>query len=184
MERTEVGIALLAIARSAIARELDLAHVEQGEADELARIAATFVTLRRDGELRGCIGTVDAWRALADDVRANALAAAFRDPRFSPLRARELAHVAIEVSVLNPSERMPVCEEEAMAAALRPGLDGVVLECNRHRATFLPQVWEQLPRPHDFLRALKCKAGLGETFWSDDVRVSRYTVEKFVEEAA
>ena len=184
MDRTDVGIALLAIARGAIARELDLEHAEQGAPPELACIGATFVTLRRDGELRGCIGTVEAWRTLADDVRANALAAAFRDPRFSPLRARELAHLAIEVSVLNPSERMPERQEEALAAALRPGVDGVVLECNRHRATFLPQVWAQLPRPQDFLRALKCKAGLGESFWSDEVRVSRYTVEKFTEDAA
>jgi AmmeMemoRadiSam system protein A len=184
VDRTDVGIALLAIARGAIARELDLEHAEQGAPPELACIGATFVTLRRDGELRGCIGTVEAWRTLADDVRANALAAAFRDPRFSPLRARELAHLAIEVSVLNPSERMPERQEEALAAALRPGVDGVVLECNRHRATFLPQVWAQLPRPQDFLRALKCKAGLGESFWSDEVRVSRYTVEKFTEDAA
>ena len=82
---------------------------------------------------------------------------------------------------MNPSEPFPRAQEASVAATLRPGIDGVVLECARHRATFLPQVWEQLPHPHDFLRALKRKAGLLEDFWSDDVRVSRYTVEKFVE---
>jgi AmmeMemoRadiSam system protein A len=184
MNRPDVGAALLAIARGAIARELDLAHAPQVAHAHLARVGASFVTLRRDGELRGCIGTVDAWRALADDVHANAMAAAFRDPRFSPLCAGEFKEVAIEVSVLNPSERMSQRQEEALAAALRPGVDGVVLECARHRATFLPQVWELLPEPHEFLRALKRKAGLVETFWSDDVRVCRYTVEKFAEEAA
>ena len=117
-------------------------------------------------------------------MHANACAAAFRDPRFAPVCARELAEVTIEVSVLNPSERMQERDEEALASTLRPGVDGVVLECGRHRATFLPQVWEQLPHPHEFLRALKRKAGLSETFWSEDVRIGRYTVEKFVEEAA
>ena len=182
MERPDVGVALLAIARGAIARELDLAHVAHAAHAELMRVGASFVTLRRDGDLRGCIGTLDAWRALADDVHANACAAAFRDPRFAPVCARELAEVTIEVSVLNPSERMQERDEEALASTLRPGVDGVVLECGRHRATFLPQVWEQLPQPHAFLRALKRKAGLAETFWSDGVRVCRYTVEKFVEE--
>ena len=76
---------------------------------------------------------------------------------------------------------MPSGREASLAATLRPEIDGVVLECARHRATFLPQVWEQLPHPRDFLRALKRKAGLPEDFWSDDVRVLRYTVEKFVE---
>jgi AmmeMemoRadiSam system protein A len=139
---------------------------------------------RHDGELRGCIGTVTAWRALADDVRANALAAAFRDPRFPRLRRAELALLSIEVSLLNPGERLPALDEEALAAALRPGIDGVVLECAGCRATFLPQVWEQLPAPRDFLRALKRKAGLAEDFWNGDVRVSRYTVAKFVEGAS
>jgi AMMECR1 domain-containing protein len=88
------------------------------------------------------------------------------------------------VSLLNPGERLPALDEEALAAALRPGIDGVVLECAGCRATFLPQVWEQLPAPRDFLRALKRKAGLAEDFWNGDVRVSRYTVAKFVEGAS
>jgi len=181
MTRTDIGGPLLALARGAIARELGSANATEPIPPDLAQVGATFVTLRSDGDLRGCIGTVDAWRPLADDVRANAVAAAFRDPRFPPLRRDELVQVTIEVSVLNPSEPVPSGREASLAATLRPEIDGVVLECARHRATFLPQVWEQLPHPRDFLRALKRKAGLPEDFWSDDVRVLRYTVEKFVE---
>ena len=181
MSQPEIGPLLLMLARGAIARELGLgsAHI----ADDLAQIAATFVTLRSDGDLRGCIGTVDAWRPLGEDVRANAVAAAFNDPRFPPLRRDELAQVSIEVSLLNAREPLPSCDEASLAATLRPGIDGVVFACARHRATFLPQVWEQLPQPHDFLRALKRKAGLVEDFWSDNVRISRYTVEKYCEGA-
>jgi AmmeMemoRadiSam system protein A len=181
MSRPDIGPLLLALARSAIARELGVGCPQI--ADDLAQIGATFVTLRSGGDLRGCIGTIDAWRPLGEDVRENAVAAAFRDPRFPPLRQDELAQVSIEVSLLNPSEPLPPCDEASLAAALRPGIDGVVFTCARHRATFLPQVWEQLPQPQDFLRALKRKAGLVEDFWSDNVRISRYTVEKYCEGA-
>jgi AmmeMemoRadiSam system protein A len=184
MNGADIGGPLLALARGAIAEELGLAATPDADRTGLTQVGATFVTLRHDGELRGCIGTVTAWRALADDVRANALAAAFRDPRFPRLRRAELALLSIEVSLLNPGERLPALDEEALAAALRPGIDGVVLECAGCRATFLPQVWEQLPAPRDFLRALKRKAGLAEDFWNGDVRVSRYTVAKFVEGAS
>jgi len=181
MKSPDIGRPLLVLARGAIARELGVASEPEPVPPYLAQIGATFVTLLRAGDLRGCIGTVDAWRPLADDVRANAVAAAFRDPRFPPLRHEEFAYVSIEVSVLNASEPLPPGREESVAATLRPGIDGVVLEHARRRATFLPQVWEQLREPGEFLRALKRKAGLVEDFWSDDVRVSRYTVEKFVE---
>ena len=181
MSRSDIGRPLLVLARGAIARELGFANATEAIPPGLEEIGATFVTLRSEGDLRGCIGTVEAWRCLADDVRANAVAAAFRDPRFAPVRHDELLHISIEVSVLNPSERLPASREESVASTLRPGIDGVVLECARHRATFLPQVWEQLPQPLDFLRALKRKAGLVEDFWSDEMRVSRYTVEKFAE---
>lgn len=183
MSRADIGAPLLALARGAIAHALGVADKPGIDASHLAQVGATFVTLRHDGELRGCIGTVTAWRPLAEDVRANALAAAFRDPRFAPLDRAELALISIEVSLLNAGEPLPALAEEVLAAALRPGIDGVVLECAGRRATFLPQVWEQLPAPHDFLRALKRKAGLAEDFWNGDVRVSRYTVDKFVEGA-
>jgi AmmeMemoRadiSam system protein A len=184
MSSRDMGRPLLALARAAIARELGASGDVEAVPPDLERIGATFVTLRAHGELRGCIGTVDAWRPLVEDVRANAVAAAFRDPRFPPLRRDELAPVAIEVSLLSASEPLAAGAEEVLAAALRPGVDGVVLEHARRRATFLPQVWEQLPDPADFLRALKRKAGLGEDFWSHDVRVARYTVAKFVEGAS
>jgi AmmeMemoRadiSam system protein A len=183
MVRTDIGRPLLALARGAIARELGVESAPESVPGHLEQVGATFVTLRSDGDLRGCIGTVDAWRPLADDVRANAVAAAFRDPRFPPLRRDELERVSIEVSLLHPGEALAAQDVESLAAALRPGIDGVVLECARHRATFLPQVWEQLPGAREFLRALKRKAGLAQDFWSSDVRVSRYTVEKFAEAA-
>jgi AmmeMemoRadiSam system protein A len=181
MAGSDLGLPLLVLARGAIARELGIAPAPQAIPAGLEEMGATFVTLRSEGDLRGCIGTVEAWRPLADDVRANAVAAAFRDPRFPPVQGHELTRISIEVSVLNPSEPLAASREEAVASTLRPGIDGVVLQFARHRATFLPQVWEQLPHPHDFLRALKRKAGLVEDFWSDDMLVSRYTVEKFVE---
>jgi len=116
MTRTDIGGPLLALARGAIARELGAANATERIPPDLAQVGATFVTLRSDGDLRGCIGTVDAWRPLADDVRANAVAAAFRDPRFPPLRRDELVQVTIEVSVLNPSEPVPSGREASLAA--------------------------------------------------------------------
>jgi AmmeMemoRadiSam system protein A len=124
----ELGALLLALARGAIARELGAGIACDAACEDLARIGATFVTLRSDGELRGCIGTVHAWRPLGEDVRANAVAAAFRDPRFPPLHRDELGQVCIEVSLLNPSEPLPCGAEESVTASLRPGIDGVVLQ--------------------------------------------------------
>ena len=117
-------------------------------------------------------------------MRANAVAAAFRDPRFAPLARDEFAAIAIEVSLLrSAASRSPPCDEDDALAQLRPGVDGVILECGRRRATFLPQVWEQLPEPRDFLRALKRKAGLPSDFWSDDVRlVALHASTKFAED--
>jgi uncharacterized protein len=144
---------------------------------------ATFVTLFHAGELRGCIGTVSAWRPLGDDVRENAVAAAFRDPRFPPLANDEFPGLAVEVSLLAVPVPLTVDGDEASALGrLRPGVDGVVLECGRRRATFLPQVWDQLPHPRDFLTALKRKAGLPDSYWGPDVRIATYAVRKFVEE--
>ncbi|MFO1303325.1 MAG: AmmeMemoRadiSam system protein A [Burkholderiales bacterium] len=183
MNGSNLGSALILLARNAIATELRVDAAFAPTPPELDRPGATFVTLRAQGELRGCIGSLEAWRPLAEDVRANAIAAAFRDPRFPPLSRGEFTAIAIEVSLLHPAEPVPAEHERALLAALRPGVDGLVLECARRRATFLPQVWEQIPDARDFVRALKRKAGLPEDFWSEDVRVSRYGVDKF-EEAA
>ena len=151
-------------------------------ADWLRTPGACFVTLTQDGTLRGCIGTVDAWRPLGLDVRANAVAAAVHDRRFPPLRPEELDRTRIEVSVLSPPEPIDCSDEADALATLRPGVDGVVLACGRRRATFLPQVWQRLPDPATFLTALRRKAGLPPDFWSDDVKLSRYTVTAWEED--
>ena len=152
------------------------------EPDWLAEPGATFVTLTIQGELRGCIGSLEAHRSLGEDVRDNAVSSAFRDPRFPTLTRAEFDDIRVEVSLLSPTEPMTVTHEASARAALRPHVDGVVLEYGRHRSTFLPQVWEQLPDPADFLAHLKRKAGLSKTFWADGVRISRYTVTKWKED--
>ncbi len=140
---------------------------------------ATFVTLKRDGQLRGCIGTLEAIRPLVDDVAHNAYAAAFGDPRFPPLQSAELDGLEIHISVLSPATPMQFDSEQDLLRQLRPGVDGLVLEDGYHRGTFLPAVWESLPEPRAFLQHLKLKAGLPADYWSDTIRVSRYTTETF-----
>jgi AmmeMemoRadiSam system protein A len=177
--------ALLALARSAV--EAAASGGDQVSVDTppelsswLGALGATFVTLRLTGELRGCIGSVRARRALRDDVQFNARAAAVSDPRFPPVTALDLPRITVEVSVLSALEPLPwpLAETEA-GTLLRPGVDGVVLESGAGTATFLPQVWEQLPEPAGFLAALKQKAGLPPGPWPAATRLSRYTVEKF-----
>ncbi|HEX22747.1 MAG TPA: AmmeMemoRadiSam system protein A [Chromatiales bacterium] len=140
---------------------------------------ATFVTLNEHGQLRGCIGSLEAVRPLVEDVAHNAYAAAFSDPRFPPLQASELADLDVHISVLSPATPMQFHSEEDLIRQLRPGVDGLILEDGYHRGTFLPAVWESLPDPHDFLQHLKLKAGLPADYWSDTIRVSRYTTESF-----
>ena len=150
----------------------------------MAEPGASFVTLTRRGDLRGCIGSLEAHRPLGLDVRENAVAAAFRDPRFMPLSRKEFDGVRVEVSVLSPHEPLVLGSEKDALDVLRPGIDGVVFEYGHHRSTFLPQVWEQLPDPAEFIAHLKRKAGLPMDFWADEVRLSRYTVDKWKEEGA
>lgn len=177
----DLGDALLTLARGAIGEAFGIPSPVPPAAPGLSEVGATFVTLRLAGDLRGCIGTVNAFRPLAEDVRGNAFAAAFRDPRFAPLARDEFGTTLIEVSLLGPREALAAADEEAALAQLRPEIDGVVLEAGGMRATFLPQVWEQLPNPYDFLAALKRKAGLPATYWDGSMRLSRYRVEKFAE---
>lgn len=176
-----LGRALLTIARSAIGAELGLCPAADVSHNALAHPAATFVTLKRAGELRGCIGSLEPRRALGVDVHDNAIAAAFRDPRFPPLAAVEFAGTSVEVSLLSAGERLDVRDEDDLLACLSPGVDGLVLEYEHQRATFLPQVWESIPAPREFLAALKRKAGLAVDFWSPRVNVSRYGVTKWAE---
>ena len=170
---------LLAIAREAIANGPEpRADFAWGE-EWLREPAASFVTLREAGELRGCIGSVDARRALGDDVAYNAHAAAYRDPRFPPLRSAEIAGLGVEVSVLTPRVPLMAASADDALARLRPGVDGVYLEYQDFSATFLPQVWESLPDPRDFLDELRRKARLPAGFWHPELRLSRYSVEKY-----
>ena len=172
------GEVLLRIARASIARREDAAR-ELAQHDWLAAPGATFVTLKQRGELRGCIGSIEPRRALAEDVSHNAWAAAYRDPRFPPVSEDEIESLEVEVSLLSPRQPIVASSEAEALAQLRPGIDGIYLEFQGHSATFLPQVWESLPERRQFLAELKRKAGLPANFWHPDVRLSRYTVEKF-----
>lgn len=177
----EKGQILLPIARSAIASALDQALSAPANAPWLQEKGATFVTLTQGGELRGCIGTLEAHRPLLEDVKANAVAAALRDPRFAPLQHAELSYTRVEVSLLSASEAIAFESEQHALAQLRPEVDGIIFEYGHYRSTFLPQVWEQLPDPETFMAHLKHKAGLAPNFWAAGVKLSRYSVSKWKE---
>lgn len=147
--------------------------------DELNQPGASFVTLHKAGQLRGCIGSLEAQQSLIRDVAQNAFSAAFNDPRFTPLEAEELPALTLQISILTAPESIQFKSEVDLLRQLVPGEDGLVLEDQGHRGTFLPQVWEQLPQPSLFLSQLKRKAGLPANHWSDSLRVQRYRVEKF-----
>jgi len=181
MTPSEKSHLLTQLARGAIAESLGRDNPHQALPEWLMQPGATFVTLTQGGQLRGCIGTLEAHLPLVDDLEHNARAAAFHDPRFSPLSKEELDYTRVEVSILSSPVPMQFQTEADALAQLRPGVDGVILESGWRRATFLPQVWEQLPDPREFMAQLKRKAGLASDYWSDDVRLSRYTVEKFKE---
>lgn len=146
---------------------------------ELQGIGASFVTLMRYGQLRGCIGTLEASRPLVVDIAHNAFNAAFRDPRFEPVEYYEVEDLELHISVLSPPEAFPVRDETDLLQRLRPGVDGLIIAEGSRRGTFLPSVWEQLPEPGAFLTHLKLKAGLPADHWSSTLRVQRYTVEAF-----
>lgn len=181
MIEPEARAELLAIARRAIElavtgqEEVELA-VEDGP---LAELGSSFVTLTLEGRLRGCIGSLSFDRPLINDVRENAVAAAVRDRRFPAVAPSEIPHLRIEVSLLSPPRPLPVAETlEEAAAVLRPGIDGVVLERGWARGVFLPQVWESLAEPREFLRQLQRKAGLEPDDWDRATRLWRFDVEK------
>lgn len=180
---SEQGRLLTRLARAAISRELKLLVADApAHPAWLNEPGAVFVTLTQHDRLRGCIGSLEAHRSLIEDLEANARAAAFKDPRFPPLTWEELSCTRVEVSVLSRPEPIRFSDEKDALSKLRPGIDGVILEQGCHRATFLPQVWAQLPEPRQFMAHLKLKAGLEEDFWAADIRLSRYTVEKFRED--
>jgi AmmeMemoRadiSam system protein A len=144
----------------------------------LAKKGASFVTLTIDGRLRGCIGSVEAHRPLFEDVASNAIHAAFFDPRFEPLSPEEFNIVAIEVSVLTEPKPLAYAGAGDLLTKLRPGVDGVILGRGARRATFLPQVWEELPKKEAFLGHLCAKAGLASDCWQKSgIEISVYQVE-------
>ncbi len=144
--------------------------------------SATFVTLTKKGRLRGCIGTLEAYRPLAEDVQEHAIAAALQDPRFPPLKADELAEIEIEISRLTVPTPLDYENADDLLAKLRPGIDGVILKDGFKRATYLPQVWEQLPNAEDFLEHLCQKMGLPQDDWRyKKLDVLIYQVEEFYE---
>ena len=175
------GEILLPIARASIAGVFGQAHEAAEDADWLQEQAACFVTLTQQGQLRGCIGTIEAHRSLLEDIKHNAIAAAFKDTRFSPLTSDEFDETEIEVSLLSPMQELDFSNEQEALVQLQPGVDGVVFEYAHYRSTFLPQVWEQLPDVDVFMAHLKHKAGLTPDFWADQVKLSRYTVNKWKE---
>jgi AmmeMemoRadiSam system protein A len=177
---SETGRILVEIARASLREAFGGSPAPRSDDDWLRAPGASFVTLTMESVLRGCVGTVRAYRSLYEDVWQNSRAAAFRDDRFPPLTEQELPRILIEVSVLSPME---ACGSEAeLLAILQPGVHGVLLECGAFRATFLPQVWAQLPVASDFLAHLKRKAGLEPTSSSEELTFWRYTVDKWREE--
>ena len=147
----------------------------------LGNPGSSFVTLTLDGRLRGCIGSLTPERPLVEDVSKNAFAAAFADPRFPALEDHEIERLGIEISVLGPARRLAFDSEADLLAALRPGVDGLILRCGDSRATFLPQVWSQISAPADFLCHLKQKAGLDADYWSDRLQFWSYITESFAQ---
>jgi AmmeMemoRadiSam system protein A len=176
-EIRQAGQVLLALAWGSIRHGLESGTPAPAPVERpgiLARPGAVFVTLNRHGGLRGCIGSVMAWRPLAEDLVDNAFKSAFKDPRFPPLTPGELEGLALSLSVLTPPVPMAFKDQEDMLGQLRPRIDGLIIEDGAKRALFLPSVWEQLPDRHLFLAHLKAKAGMPADHWSPGFKASRF----------
>jgi len=173
------GAELVRIARGAIEEKLFGRQPVSASGAWLCQHGASFVTLLKAGELRGCIGSLEPARALALDVAENALAAAFRDPRFPPLGPDEWPQCEMEVSLLSSARRLAFADEAELVSQIKAGEDGLILEAEGRRATFLPQVWERVPDKRTFLAELKRKAGLAPDVPLTRCTISRYRVVKF-----
>jgi AmmeMemoRadiSam system protein A len=187
---TQQGMALVALARQTLAHHFNPSSTSPAAQDLERQLAdpafqarcGTFVTLKINNQLRGCIGSLTADASIVAGVRDNALNAAFRDPRFSPLTHAELDGVHIEVSVLSAPVELDYGDADDLLAKLKPGIDGVILKKGLASATFLPQVWDQLPRPEAFLSNLCMKAGLTPDRWRrGDLAIQIYRVQYFEE---
>lgn len=180
---------LLTLARTSITQACAGSPMPDNDPQLLAALAEPalaaqrncFVTLLRERALRGCIGSLEPRRPLAEDVAANAHGAAFLDPRFPTVTTAELPQITVQLSVLSPQQAFVVANEAELLEQLEPGIDGLTLEDGGRRATFLPKVWEQLPDPATFLHHLKAKAGLPPDHWSRTLRFWRYRAENFSE---
>lgn len=174
------GLALLA---ELAARSICTAVLPQSNDHSMQRHAhfdspgASFVTLHQGVRLRGCIGTLTAFRALREDVAANAVAAALRDPRFAPLTVHELKFTDVAVSVLSAPRALEFSDETDFFRQLRPGVDGLIVEHRDHRATYLPSVWQQLPDARVFVRELRRKAGIDDGLPLTALSVQRYITQ-------
>ena len=181
------GVTLLHVAASSI--EHGLRHAQPlpvtaaDYAEDLRSVGASFVTLRNAGRLRGCVGSPEAHRPLVEDVAVNGFAAAFRDGRFPDLTADERYALRVSVSVLSPPQPLSFADEADLVGQLRPGRDGLIIDSNRRRALFLPQVWESLGEAHEFLGHLKEKAGLARARQASDLRAWRFAAESISTDA-
>lgn len=169
---------LLQLARNSIKEYLGLPKNNIEIKPEWNDKRATFVTLEKNGKLRGCIGSLEPRRPLYEDIKENAISAGFRDPRFFPLKEDEIEQIKIEISILTPLKEINFNSESDIISKIEPFKMGLLLEYGYNRGTFLPQVWEYYPEPIDFFKHLKQKAGLREDFYSDDMKLYYYEVEK------
>jgi len=182
------GNMLVKLARHSIAQKLgltkpvpvpDLSDIPDALLNEKRGV---FVTLHKKGRLRGCIGNIEPEKSVQEGVRENAVHAAFDDTRFASLTEAEFREIDIEVSLLTPPEKMRFSHTQEILDQLTPFADGVIVEKDRKRATFLPQVWEQLPDPESFLRQLCMKAGCDPDAWqTEDLDIYTYQVQSFAE---
>ena len=148
-------------------------------ANDLQQNLASFVTLHKNGALRGCIGALEAYQPLINDIAEHAYSAAFQDPRFPALQQNEYDQLDVKISVLGKPEKMTFENEEDLLQQICPDVDGLILEFGYNRGTFLPSVWEQLPEKKEFLNHLKMKAGLSQQWWDIAVKISRYETFSF-----
>jgi AmmeMemoRadiSam system protein A len=182
----EEGRYLLEIARNTINKKLsgekDKTAIDKERFPVFSEKRGTFVTLTIAGNLRGCIGHIIPQEELAEGVQVNSINAAFRDPRFRPLTKEEWKEVKIEISILTDPEPLHFLDAEDLLNKLQPGIDGVIIKRGYHQATFLPQVWDQLPSKEDFLTHLCLKAGMEGDAWREgDLEVQTYQVQAFEE---
>lgn len=145
--------------------------------EDLQTPAACFVTLLYNGQLRGCIGSLDSTEPLWMNVCRNAYVSGFRDNRFEPICLHDRANLSLEISILSELVSIPNEGEQALREKLQPGVDGLVLQQGNRRAVFLPLVWDKIPTPELFINALKCKGGWLENYWSNDILIHIFTTE-------